>query len=121
MYSSESSRKNWISGDAFQLVAESVAKQAAQRAGMLSERSHDLFVPVEREDADIDFGIGEIGRNAHGRDRDERPRRHLRHLALEDFGHVFLNLLSTFCCLVLLLSIFLFYWYGYHRVLNIFF
>ena len=52
--------------------------------------------PLERKDAHIDFGIAEIGRDAHGRHRDQRSQKRGGCLFPEDFGHVALDLAGDF-------------------------
>ena len=49
-------------------------------------------VAVEGEDAEVDLGVGKIGRDTNGRNRDHRSRTYAATLLLENLGDVALDL-----------------------------
>ena len=57
---------------------------------------HELLAALEGKDADVDLGIAEVGRDAHGGDGDQKPPDDGGTLLLEDVGDVLLNLLGDF-------------------------
>ena len=79
-------------GDGLQLVVDALSQTAAQQPVLLVEYGHHRRAAVEGEDADVDLRITEIGRDAHGRDRDHRPLQKRSGLLREDVGHVALYL-----------------------------
>ena len=91
MYSSESSRKNWISGTFFNWLR---SRWPRDEPVLVLERLHQLGAPVEGKDADVNLGVSEIGRHAHPRNRDQKPPHKGGSLLLEDLGHILLDLLG---------------------------
>ena len=59
-------------GDVLQLVAEPLAQGAADEPVLVFEPLHHLAALLKGEDADVDFGVAEIGGYAYGGDRYER-------------------------------------------------
>ena len=83
-------------GDVLQLVAEPLAQGAADEPVLVFEPLHHLAALLKGEDADVDFGVAEIGGYAYGGDRYERAAHDRGALLLEDFGNVLLDLLGDF-------------------------
>lgn len=83
-------------GNVFQLVAQPLAQGPADEPVLMFETLHHFVALLEGEDADVNLGVAEIGRNTHGRDRDERTAGRSRPLLLEDVGGVLLDLFGDF-------------------------
>ena len=83
-------------GHILDLVADPLPEGPADKPVLMLDLLHRRGTPVKGEDADVDLGIAEIGRDTHGRDRDERPADDAGPLLLEDLGHVLLYLFGDF-------------------------
>ena len=83
-------------GHALQLVADTLAQGAAHEPVVMLQLLHELLAALEGKDADVDLGIAEVGRDAHGGDGDQHAADDGGTLLLEDLGHVLLYLLGDF-------------------------
>lgn len=90
--------------DDAQLLAFAHAEAAAQVGGVFLYDAEDLFFAHSAygEDAQVDAGYGEVGRDAYACDGDERVAHYGLHFFQEDFAHILLYESGDFvlsCCL----------------------
>ena len=83
-------------GHVLDLIADALAQSVADELVVAVKLLHQCGAAPEGEDADVNLGVTEIGRHAHGRDRDERTPDDALALLLKDFGDVLLYLFGDF-------------------------
>jgi hypothetical protein len=83
-------------GHVLDLIADALAQSVADELVVAVKLLHQCGAAPEGEDADVNLSVAEIGRHAHGRDRNERPPDDALALLLKDFSDVLLYLFGDF-------------------------